>query len=117
MIARRLRPVKTGETKMPVNPTAIRLFGLAAVALAAAVFDAGTRAHAVEWCASYGGGTTCGFANQQQCLATISGNGGYCAPQGNESGFSIGLPGTETQKADAPKPKKKSKKKDAAPAG
>lgn len=102
---------------MPANPIAIRLFGLATVALAAIVLDAGRHASAVEWCAHYGGGTSCGFTSQQQCLATISGNGGNCVPQGNESGFSLGLPGTETQKADAPKPKKKSKKKEAAPAG
>jgi|SRR6185312_4061706 len=102
---------------MPANPTAIRIFGVAAIAFAATVLDAGTRAHAVEWCAHYGDGTSCGFTNQQQCLATTSGNGGYCVPQGNESGFSIGLPGTETQKADAAKPKKKSKKKQAEPTG
>ncbi|HVY59061.1 MAG TPA: DUF3551 domain-containing protein [Xanthobacteraceae bacterium] len=33
------------------------------------------------WCAYYGGdeGTaTCGFVSLQQCMETISGNGGYC---------------------------------------
>jgi hypothetical protein len=33
------------------------------------------------WCAEYRryvGGTNCGFVTYQQCLATISGIGGYC---------------------------------------
>jgi hypothetical protein len=33
------------------------------------------------WCADYSryvGGTNCGFVNYQQCLAAISGVGGYC---------------------------------------
>ena len=36
------------------------------------------------WCAQYGGGgmdgggRNCGFWTYQQCLAAISGNGGYC---------------------------------------
>ena len=33
------------------------------------------------WCAQYGtnnGGRNCGFSTYAQCLATISGNGGYC---------------------------------------
>jgi len=93
-----------------------RHIAICAGALIALAAGAGSRAHAVEWCANYGGGTTCGFVSQQQCLAT-AGNGGYCVPQGNESGFSLGLPGTETQKADTAKPKKKSKKKQAEPAG
>lgn len=101
---------------MHARQFAFRTLGSSAVALIALIGGTGSRAHAVEWCANYGGGTTCGFVSQQQCLATV-GNGGYCIPQGNESGFSLGLPGTETQKADAPKPKKKSKKKQAEPAG
>lgn len=101
---------------MNARQIAFRTLGAGAVALIALATDAASRAHAAEWCANYGGGTTCGFVSQQQCLATV-GNGGYCVPQGNDSGFSLGLPGTETQKADAPKPKKKSKKKQADPAG
>lgn len=32
------------------------------------------------WCANYGPSTrNCGFATFEQCRATISGNGGYCA--------------------------------------
>jgi hypothetical protein len=34
------------------------------------------------WCASYGGrdggGTNCGFVTREQCMATISGMGGFC---------------------------------------
>jgi uncharacterized protein DUF3551 len=36
------------------------------------------------WCAQYGfrsgGGRNCGFVNWQQCMATVSGIGGYCEP-------------------------------------
>lgn len=40
-------------------------------------------AHAQEypWCAQYGGrngGRNCGFASYRQCMAAISGNGGFC---------------------------------------
>jgi hypothetical protein len=32
------------------------------------------------WCANYGPSTrNCGFVSFEQCLATISGRGGYCA--------------------------------------
>jgi hypothetical protein len=35
------------------------------------------------WCAYYSGGMggarNCGFSTYEQCMATISGNGGYCA--------------------------------------
>jgi hypothetical protein len=31
------------------------------------------------WCAYYSsGGTNCGFVTFQQCLTTLSGNGGFC---------------------------------------
>jgi hypothetical protein len=39
-----------------------------------------------KWCAEYGGGrdgiggSNCGFVTYQQCLATISGIGGFCTP-------------------------------------
>jgi len=36
------------------------------------------------WCANYGGDmggvSNCGFVTREQCLATISGNGGTCDP-------------------------------------
>ena len=47
----------------------------------------GTPAHAQNypWCALYsgralGGATNCGFTTFQQCLATVSGIGGFCEP-------------------------------------
>jgi hypothetical protein len=37
-----------------------------------------------SWCANYGGtgGTNCGFYSSQQCMAAISGNGGFCFQNG-----------------------------------
>jgi Protein of unknown function (DUF3551) len=34
-----------------------------------------------KWCAHYGGrgATNCGFNSYEQCMAAISGNGGYCS--------------------------------------
>jgi Protein of unknown function (DUF3551) len=35
------------------------------------------------WCAQLGlkgGATNCGFYSFQQCMATVSGNGGFCQP-------------------------------------
>lgn len=45
-----------------------------------------TRADAQNypWCAIYGdgmgGATNCGFTTFQQCMATVSGMGGFCQP-------------------------------------
>jgi len=40
-----------------------------------------TPAGAAAWCAHYDVSTSnCGFHSYQQCLANISGVGGYCAP-------------------------------------
>jgi hypothetical protein len=36
-----------------------------------------------RWCAQYSGragGTNCGFFTWQQCMATVSGIGGFCVP-------------------------------------
>jgi hypothetical protein len=50
------------------------------VAMLLLVAAAGTNANAAAWCANYGPSTyNCGFHTYQQCLATISGVGGYCA--------------------------------------
>jgi hypothetical protein len=44
----------------------------------------GTQAHADgPWCAYYSApfyATNCGFHTYEQCLATVSGVGGYCQP-------------------------------------
>ncbi len=55
------------------------LFALVAVATAL-----GTRAQAQNypWCATYGAGfegTNCGFSTFAQCMADVSGIGGFCA--------------------------------------
>jgi hypothetical protein len=54
-------------------------------ALMATMLLAGAPAQAADewpWCAHYGalgmGATNCGFANQAQCMAAISGVGGIC---------------------------------------
>ena len=58
---------------------------LALAALAAASAFAPPPAQAVEypWCAQYGGrggdgGRNCGFVSFEQCMATVSGIGGFC---------------------------------------
>ena len=60
----------------------MRTIAIALVAFAALSLDAG-RAQAAPWCAHYGGrmggSTNCGFYSWGQCMATISGIGGYCA--------------------------------------
>jgi len=61
----------------------LSMIGLAAIA---AAMMAPLLAHAdpYKWCAVYGSrdvqATNCGFVTYQQCLATISGIGGYCTP-------------------------------------
>jgi hypothetical protein len=60
---------------------------LTALALCALGFTAGIEPASAEitypWCAQYdggrgGGGRNCGFWTYGQCMAAISGNGGYC---------------------------------------
>ena len=56
-----------------------KLIGL--LALPALIAMTATTANAAAWCAHYDVSTSnCGFHTYQQCLATISGIGGYCAP-------------------------------------
>jgi hypothetical protein len=33
---------------------------------------------AAPWCANYGRRTNCGFYSFEQCMATVSGNAGFC---------------------------------------
>jgi hypothetical protein len=55
-------------------------------ALAALAAFAPTPSHAdpYRWCAVYGGrgggGSNCGFITWDQCMATVSGIGGFCEP-------------------------------------
>ncbi|HTV37788.1 MAG TPA: DUF3551 domain-containing protein [Xanthobacteraceae bacterium] len=57
------------------------LFAIASVAAAAAL-SAPAEAQNYPWCAYYGGreggGTNCGFTTYEQCMATVSGIGGFC---------------------------------------
>jgi Protein of unknown function (DUF3551) len=57
------------------------LFLLSALA-AATLPDAAAEAQNYPWCAQYGATpsapTNCGFVTFEQCLATISGIGGFC---------------------------------------
>jgi hypothetical protein len=47
------------------------------------VFGTGAYAQTYPWCAIYSGGMggtrNCGFSTYDQCMAAVSGNGGYCA--------------------------------------
>jgi len=55
----------------------IALVAIAAVARPAAAIE-------YPWCAQYGGkdggARNCGFSTLEQCRATLSGMGGFCAP-------------------------------------
>jgi len=64
-------------------PGPIALAALAALAMAALVQPAA----AIEypWCAQYSGedgdgGRNCGFVSYEQCMETVRGMGGFCAP-------------------------------------
>lgn len=54
----------------------------AGVFLSAGALDTPAHAQNYPWCAYYGGmeggGTNCGFLTVQQCMATLSGMGGFC---------------------------------------
>jgi Protein of unknown function (DUF3551) len=54
-------------------------------------------ARAAPWCAQYGGGdkgggTNCGFYSFEQCMAAISGNGGFCTKNQFENPYWGGRP-------------------------
>jgi hypothetical protein len=56
------------------------LFGLL---LATTAIGASAQAQNYPWCAYYGNGnegTNCGFVSFAQCMADVSGIGGYCEP-------------------------------------
>lgn len=60
------------------------IFVIAGLSLAAAGLCTPAQAQNYPWCAQYGRGTggamNCGFANYQQCMADVSGIGGFCEP-------------------------------------
>lgn len=67
------------------------LFALSVVA-AAFEFVAPAKAQNYPWCAQYStrDGSTCGFTTFQQCMATVSGIGGFCI-QNNTYVLPLGL--------------------------
>jgi len=52
------------------------------LAVAASALPSGAQAQNYPWCAVYGGrsggGQNCGFSTFEQCMATLSGMGGFC---------------------------------------
>lgn len=59
----------------------MRYFAIALMAAAALVLIGAGEARAGAWCAWYDPYTyNCGFSTFEQCQATVSGAGGYCAP-------------------------------------
>ena len=53
------------------------------VIVAAGALTSSAQAQNYPWCAYYGGGrggggTNCGFSTFEQCMAALSGNGGFC---------------------------------------
>lgn len=63
----------------------MRYFSIALILGSALAFTGAREAHAGAWCAWYDPYTyNCGFSTFEQCQATISGAGGYCAPNVNQ---------------------------------
>jgi hypothetical protein len=72
-----------------------------AIAVLFALFVASTfepaQADPYRWCAQYGGGrgggaTNCYFMTREQCMAAISGNGGFCNPNNFYDGRPVRTP-------------------------
>ena len=62
----------------------MRLLVLLIAGLASSVIPSAAPAREYPWCAVYGGtlsgSSNCGFTTRQQCIATVSGIGGFCEP-------------------------------------
>jgi hypothetical protein len=84
------------------------------IALVALSLDAPAIAKEPAWCAAYrNGSNNCGFYTYEQCMATISGIGGFCnrnPDAGPEK------PAARKERTVEPKPKRKEEKERAAPA-
>jgi hypothetical protein len=68
-----------------MQKSALAFFFLAAIACLLAIATSARAEIEYPWCAQYGGGDSsggrnCGFSTLEQCRATISGMGGFCAP-------------------------------------
>ena len=68
------------------------LLALALLELTAA-FEPASAEITYPWCAQYGrrGGRNCGFWTYPQCMAALSGNGGYCEANAMYSGPQPGM--------------------------
>jgi hypothetical protein len=54
------------------------------------------------WCAQYGwrdGGRNCGFVSWRQCMATVSGIGGYCEPNAMYRAYNDARPPRKPRRA------------------
>lgn len=73
--------------------------------LALGAFAQSDRAQAdpYRWCAQYGTsddvGTNCFFVTLEQCRAAISGNGGFCTPNGFYDGAAVTTPGDGSRRS------------------
>ena len=59
----------------------MRTFAVLAIVVAALSFearDANAQGKYWPWCSRYGWTVVCGYATFQQCLAAVSGAGGFC---------------------------------------
>ena len=60
----------------------LTLFALAALAASQLLAPAASAETYYPWCARYGGdmggASNCGFSTYEQCMATVSGIGGFC---------------------------------------
>jgi hypothetical protein len=68
-----------GKITTPKGPMKALLF-VAGIFLGAAAVSTRAEAQNYPWCAYYarGDGTNCGFTTYEQCMATVSGIGGFC---------------------------------------
>jgi hypothetical protein len=63
---------------------------IAAVSVIIAVLLPTDAADAAPWCANYGRRPNCGFYSFEQCMATVSGNAGFCTRNQLENPVSSG---------------------------
>jgi Protein of unknown function (DUF3551) len=92
---------------LPVRPNRLIAAAVAAgfVAVTGSLGGTGTAvADPYRWCAIYGGedggGTNCGFVTNAQCMAAVSGTGGFCNQNVfyNGTPFDEGRPGIKRRK-------------------
>ena len=86
--------------------------GCHAIAIAVLVAIAPSSAQSALWCAAYrNGGNNCGFNSFEQCMATVSGIGGFCNRSPEDAGSTergsqrAKAPAKQEKKAVAPQPR------------